>query len=304
VYLRINLAWLYAITKYGYPPSIDNVLKVMEDAKILGFDAIEVEVYKEQNLREIENNKEKILDRAEDLGLKIVNFAAILPELIDKDEKVREKGMDLFRNAAELAIFFGSNMIQTDTFTPPIKFIGERPYTGAIVFGRGYRVKVEPDFSWKNFWQTLVSVIKQAARIANEYDLAFTIEPRVGETISNTDAMLRLMEAVNEDNFGAVLDCGHLHAQKELLPLSVEKLGDRIKYVHVSDNDGRDNFHFAPGKGTVDWDGVFQALKKQKFEGYVAIDVGGAELKDRLDEEVIASKQFLIEVGRKYFSDT
>ncbi len=45
----------------------------------------------------------------------------------------------------------------------------------------------------------------------------------------------------------------HLHAAKELIPLSVEKLGSRIFYIHASDNDGRDNYHWAPGKGTVDW---------------------------------------------------
>lgn len=34
------------------------------------------------------------------------------------------------------------------------------------------------------------------------------------------------------------------------------------------------NDHVAAGQRTVDWDGVFQGLKKHGFSGYVAIDVG------------------------------
>jgi sugar phosphate isomerase/epimerase len=100
------------------------------------------------------------------------------------------------------------------------------------------------------------------------------MEPRVGELLSNTDAILRMMDAVNDDNFGAVLDTAHLNAQKEILALSVEKLGRRIFYVHAADNDGNVNDHFAAGRGTVDWDGVLQGLKKHGFSGYLAIDVG------------------------------
>ncbi|MFP3195481.1 MAG: TIM barrel protein [Caldivirga sp.] len=59
------------------------------------------------------------------------------------------------------------------------------------------------------------------------------------------------MDEVSMDNFGAVLDVGHLNAAKELIPLSIEKLGDRVFYVHASDNDGRDNYHWSPGRGVV-----------------------------------------------------
>jgi sugar phosphate isomerase/epimerase len=191
-------------------------------------------------------------------------------------------------------------MIQTDTFTPPLKFEGKAPYKGAIVFGEKYKVIIDKDFSWKKFWKILVETMKKCAKAAKKNNLLFTIEPRIGETISNTDAMLKLLEEVNEENFGAVLDCGHLNAAKEIIPLSIEKLGEKIMYVHASDNDGRDNYHFAPGKGTIDWDGVFQALKKHKFNGYIAIDVGGEEVKNRLNEEVLEAKNFLEKLFEKY----
>jgi len=71
-------------------------------------------------------------------------------------------------------------------------------------------------------------------------------------------------------------DTAHLHAQKEILPLSVEKLRDRIFHIHATDNDSRANEHLEIGKGTVDRASVFRALGKHGFDCYVTpgIDVG------------------------------
>jgi sugar phosphate isomerase/epimerase len=101
------------------------------------------------------------------------------------------------------------------------------------------------------------------------------------------------MDAVGDENFGAVLDTGHQHAQKEILPLSVEKLGSRIFYLHVSDNDGLVNEHLALGEGTVDWTGVFIALKKHGFDGYVALDIGHVS---DLDGAMLRSRRFLLDL--------
>jgi sugar phosphate isomerase/epimerase len=132
---------------------------------------------------------------------------------------------------------------------------------------------------------------------AKKVGLRFCVEPRVGELLSNTDAILRMMDTVNDDNFGAVLDTAHLNAQKEILPLSVEKLGKRIFYVHAADNDGMVNDHLATGRGTVDWEGVFQGLKKHGFSGYLAVDVG---LVPDIDAQYRESLEFLTRMAAHY----
>jgi sugar phosphate isomerase/epimerase len=121
-------------------------------------------------------------------------------------------------------------------------------------------------------------------------DLAFCVEPRAGDIVSTTDALLRLFDAVDMDNFGAALDTGQQHGQKEILPLSVEKLGGRLFALHASDSDGRSGQPLAAGRGTVDWEGVFAALKKHGFGGYVSVAVGpGSDL----DAQVRESKAYL-----------
>lgn len=291
--LKVSCAWLYAITKYGYPPSFDMTLKALEEMASLGFDAVEVEVVREKQLAEFRERTGEIRRLCGKLGLKIVNVCAIFPDVVSLDDRRWSKALEHFRETVEITRRLNCDMIQLDSFAPPLRFIGETPYKEAISFGLQFRVEVDPRFDWKKLWDRIVETFRICSRAAEDSGLKLCLEPRVGENVSNTDGMLRLIEAVDSDVFGAVLDTGHLHAQKEILPLSVEKLGSKIFYVHASDNDGRDNLHLPPGKGTVDWDGVFKALAKHGFRGYIAVDIGGAGYTGNIDRDVKMSKEFL-----------
>jgi len=289
--MKICCCWLYAITKYGYPPSIKNTYNAINDMARLGFKFIELEGgVQEKNLLDVDKNKEALKKRCDDLGLKVINFCPVLPNCLNLNPKKRKKALALFDMALDIASFFGVETIQLDTYSPPLKFVGEMPYKDAIKFGKVFKVKSDPKFSWQALWNVIVDVFKKCNEKAKSRGLELILEPRVGENVSNTDAMIRLLEAVGSENFGVVFDTGHLNAQKEILPLSIEKLGNRIKYLHVSDNDGRDNLHLPLGKGTVDWNGVFAALKKHGFDGYVGIDVGNVP---NIDKAYLDSKRFL-----------
>lgn len=277
--MKIACCWLYAITKYGYPPSIPDTFRVLEEMAALGFQYVELEGVGPDNTRAVADARYELKQRCDDLGLRVINFCPILPGAVSLDPVTRQQALDLFELGVEVANDLGCELVQVDSFTPPLTFIGETPYKEAIRHGEQYRVQVDPAFSWEQLWEVLVESTRRCAAIAGDANLRLSMEPRVGEIISNTDALLRLMDAVDDDNFFAVLDTGHQHAQKELLPLSVEKLNGRIAYLHVSDNDGRTNEHRELGQGTVDWEGLFTALEKHSFDGYVAVDIGKVDSK-------------------------
>lgn len=294
--MKISCCWLYAISKYGYPPSIENVFKSLKEMADMGFEYVELEGVREENLKEVYNNREKIKDYCRNLGVKIINFCPIIPDIVSLDGEKRKKAKDLYMLGIELAKYFECETIQTDSYTPPLEFIGEAPYKESISYGKQYKVKIDPQFDWNKLWDVLVDSFRFASEAAKSAGLKFCLEPRVGEIISNTDALLRLMDYVKSDNFGAVLDTGHQNAQKEILPLSVEKLGNKIFYLHVSDNDGKINEHLPLGKGNIDWEGIFLALKKHNYQGYVAIDIGNVP---DIEQAYINSKKFLEDLAQK-----
>ena len=295
--MKISCCWLYAITKYGYPPSIANTFKVLGEMKDLGFQYVELEGVRRDNLLAVYEKRQELKRFCDGEGLKVVNFCPVLPDSVSLDKKKRLASWDLFKRAIEIAKYFGCYTIQGDSFTPPLKFKGDSPYKESISYGKHFSVAIDRKFRWQHQWDAMVETFSFMARQAKKAGLKFCVEPRVGEMLSNTDAILRMMDHVGDENFGAVLDTAHLNAQKEILALSVEKLGKRIFFVHAADNDGRVNDHVAAGRGTVDWDGVFQGLKKHRFSGYLAIDVG--MVRD-LDAQYRESLQFLKKKAAKH----
>jgi sugar phosphate isomerase/epimerase len=288
--MNICCCFLYTISKYGYPPKLNDVFRSLEEMKEMGFHNVELEGVREENLQEVYKARHELKARCGSLGLNIINFCPVLPGVVSIERREREKNIDLFKRGLELAVYFGCATIQVDSFTPPLQFVGDAPYKEMISFGKEFKVIIPEDFVWQEQWDALVDGISRCNALAKSAGLPLCLEPRVGEIITNTDAMLRLMDAVNDDNFGAVFDTGHQHAQKEILPLSVEKLGNRIFYLHLSDNNGLTNEHLALGKGTIDWEGLFTALKKQRFNGYVAIDVGNVP---EIETAYVESRIFL-----------
>lgn len=300
--MKISCCWLYAISKYGYPVPVEDIPAALNEMADLGFRYVELEGASEgDNLREVYAKRQDLKALCERRGLEVVNFCPVIPDLVSLDDAKRQKAYEDFDIAIELAKFFGCATIQIDSYTPALKFVGDQPYKEMLDYGLQFRVAIDPEFEWDKQWQVLVDTFKHCAEAADAADLPFCLEPRVGEIISNTDALLRLMEHVDDPNFGAVLDTAHQHAQKEILPLSVEKLGSRIMYLHVADNDSKVNDHKALGEGTVDWEGVFGALAKHGFEGFVAIDIGRLpDMDDAMRRSIAFLKDLLDRMGIAY----
>lgn len=294
--MNVSCCFLYLICRSGYPPSREGLSSGLRRIRELGFTHVELEGVYRENLEDVFRWRHELKRECEGLGLDIVNFSPILPDLVSLVALARRDALDLYRRGVELAAFFGARTVQMDSYTPPLRYAGGTPYTGTIRYGTRYRVEADPEFRWDRVWDVLADSTRRCNDMARDAGLRLVMEPRVGEIVSNTDGLLRLMDAVADRNFGAILDTAHLYAQKEILVLSIEKMADRIHYLHVADNDGKENQHLAPGDGSIDWRGVFTALKKHRFSGYAAVDVGNVP---DLDDAYRRSLRFLEDLGRE-----
>jgi len=295
--MKIVCAWMYAIGQYGFPPEIQNVLRAIREMKEMGFEYIEAEGIGYDNLEQVIDQRGEIKKICDGEGLKLANFAVLLPDVISMEQKVREKAFSYFERGVETAAYLGSPYTWIDSYFPPLEVQKGVVPTDGLVYGQEFRVKISDGFDWQQFWDSFIAAISHCNQIAGSNGIGLLVEPRVGEVVANSDAMLRMIEQVNDDNLGVILDIGHQYAQKELIPLSIEKLGRHMKYVHIADNDGRDNRHFVPGNGTVDWDEVFRLLKRRGFEGYFSVDL---EQLPNLKEKFLATKRFLEDCAHRY----
>jgi len=288
--MKIVCCWMFAIGKYGFPPNLPDMLKAIPEMAALGFDYVELEGVGFENLQAVIDNREQFRDALRAAGVKLSNFAIILPEVVSENPAIATPALAAFTEGVRTAAYLGSPNVWVDSYFPPVEVVSGTLMTEQIVFGQQPRISIPDGFNWARFWEHYVRVMKRCTQIAREHGVQLLVEPRVGELTSNSEALLRLLEAVDDDNLGVILDTAHQHAQKEMLPLSVEKLGKHIRYVHVADNDGTVNRHFEPGTGNIDWEEVFRALKRQGFDGYYAVDL--EQLPD-LEGCFVRGKQFL-----------
>jgi len=150
--MKISCCWLFAISKYGYPPSLPNAHRALEEMEALGFKNVELEGVGEENLRAVCDARQELKKRCEDLGLAIVNFCPVLPDLVHPEKTQRVQALDLFKLGVETASYFRCETIQTVSATPPLTFVGAAPYKDAVTYGQRYQVKVDPAFRWDDLW--------------------------------------------------------------------------------------------------------------------------------------------------------
>jgi len=288
--MKIACGWLYTLHRYGYPPSFEDTLEGISAAAEWGFDAFEMEAIGEENLKMLYTRRQELEEHIGSQGLTLANFVPMLPDMVSLDERKRTQALEMFELGTELAVSLDADLVMCDSYEVPLEYVGEAPGDDPIRYGKNYRVKVSADFSWDRVWENLVSVIGHCAEVTANHGIRLAMEMRVGEAVSNTDAFLRLYNAINNPNLGVVLDTAHLHAQKEIVPLSIEKLKDRVFLIHAADNDSRTNEHLALGDGTIDWVSIFQALQKHRFDGHVVLDIGDCP---DLEGAYLRSKKFL-----------
>ena len=80
---------------------------------------------------------------------------------------------------------------------------------------------------------------------------------------------------VGVDNLGICLDTGHLNLVDGDQAAFIDKCGSHLKALHLADNLGQNDNHMLPySAGTVDWERVIGALKKNNYSGLFNFEVG------------------------------
>lgn len=87
-----------------------------------------------------------------------------------------------------------------------------------------------------------------------------------GRFMSEAEHFRRVAKEFTDPNVGFVYDTGHaLLSAGERAHDILEAMGERVAAWHMADNPGDRDAHLAPGRGEVDWDGVFQFAARIGF---------------------------------------
>ena len=121
------------------------------------------------------------------------------------------------------------------------------------------------------------------------------------DTCSTISEFLRYIDTLNSDQIVACLDVGHvgLPPQDDEAWDFIRALGhDRLKSLHVHDNNYQNDQHVLPFIGIMNWDEITKALGEIDYDGDFTFEVGGSFL-GRVDDEFFPTAlKYMADVGK------
>lgn len=136
-----------------------------------------------------------------------------------------------------------------------------------------------------------VRFIKKLLPYASKYGVTICIEnlPFYIE-YSNVNSTLKMIKEINSPNVKMCLDTGHYNCVDKSVDIytTILNIGENLKVLHVHDNDGSGDQHLLPGKGSINWDDFFKALKDIKFDGSISFETesGNKDKSEKLKDEI------------------
>ncbi|MBE7050076.1 MAG: sugar phosphate isomerase/epimerase [Ruminococcaceae bacterium] len=141
-------------------------------------------------------------------------------------------------------------------------------------------------------WEMNKTFMSELLKTAKEENVLICFEnmPFPNLSLASPESILKFVEEMDDDSFRICLDTGHANIFPEIsLGDVVRHMGDKLEALHVHDNDEKDDRHWIPSIGTIDWEDFGKALTEIDFKGVFsyeteiseAVPVGAYELMNK-----------------------
>lgn len=236
----------------------------IRDLHELGYDGIEIWGGRPHMYRhDLDEQIDEIVALLQDFDMQVCNVIPAqfrYPSVLCSDnESVRADSVEYIKSAMDNAVRLGSPAV---SLCP-----------GMGLFDR------DTDFAWKQ----LVKSFTQIGQYNRDLHLKLLIEPAhrfETNLILTIEDCLRMLDELNCDDFGILLDTGHCHVNAEDFRKVIPLCKGRPLHIHLDDNNGQSDAHLIPGKGTVDFEALVEALDEIGYDGFVSAELGTAYIMD------------------------
>jgi D-psicose/D-tagatose/L-ribulose 3-epimerase len=262
----------------------DEDLPMLEALKKVGFDGVEIPVFGGE-VAEFE----KVGKAIKDNGLGCTSVTVIPDEEhnpISSAPKRRAASVDYLRWAIECSAALGSDVLCGPFYQPLGVFTGEGPT--------------------EEEKQRAADVHKQVAGEAVAGNVALSVEflNRFECYFLNTMAdAANYVKRVDHPNVGVLYDTFHANIEEQDPVGVITKYSDAINHIHISEND-----RGTPGKGHIDWDGTFKAIRSSGYDKWLVIEAFGRAMPDlaavtRVWRDFFPTRESVYTEGIKFIRD-
>ena len=121
-----------------------------------------------------------------------------------------------------------------------------------------------------------VENMRELGEYAQEHSVKLMIEaltPMESPVITTADDCLEAIREIGLPNIEAMLDVVPPHIVCEPYSAYFEKLGDKMNYIHLCNNDGRTDAHLRLDTGELPVADMLKVFQTYGFEGYVTVEL-------------------------------
>jgi len=238
----------YAVHAYSWTDSWSNQsLHIIDHVKELGFDLIEIPL---MELEKVDPKACKERLQSADLGVCCSVVLSDRTDITSADPSVRKAGVRFLKGCVDASQKMGAKVL-----------------SGVIYSALGFFPTEPPS---DKHWERSASALREVARYAKDLGLVIGLEPvnRYETFLVNTcEQALRLRGMIGEANVGIHLDAYHMNIEEDEFYGPTVKAGPYLCHYHLSES-----HRGIPGKGVVDWDGIYKGLADAKYSGVVGLE--------------------------------
>jgi len=124
-------------------------------------------------------------------------------------------------------------------------------------------------------YQMNLDFFGRLVNVAAEYQVIICYEnmPMTYFRMSPPSECLRFIQEINSPFFKCCLDTGHSIVMKETPGNAVRMLGtEYLRVLHIHDNNGREDNHWLPYTGVIDWQDFAKAIQEIHYNGTLSLE--------------------------------
>jgi D-psicose/D-tagatose/L-ribulose 3-epimerase len=240
------LLWTTHVTDAHWP--------IIEKLKATGYDGVEIPIFEGEV-----GHYEKLGKRLKDAGLDATGIGVMSGgSAISPDKADRAAALDHIKWLVDCTAAIGGDIAAGPFHQPLGEFAGRGPTADEV--------------KW------CAEVHKEAARYAAQAGITLAVEPlnRFECYFLNTmEQATALAKAVDEPNYGYLFDTFHTNIEENDVPELIGRTIGSIAHVHITENN-----RGVPGAGHIPFQPLFDALRKNGYDGWMTIEAFGSALPD------------------------
>lgn len=131
----------------------------------------------------------------------------------------------------------------------------------------------------KTYWARLIKNLKELSGYAEEIGVTIVLEPLTqyeSNVIVTCDDLVMALDEVGSEHLVGMCDIVVPFCNREPIMSYFDKLGDRMRHMHIVDSDGSSENHLMPGEGKIPLRQLFREIEAIEYKGYCTIELVSA----------------------------